>query len=143
MLGRNTMKSMGSIFQRYLDNHSQINLIALQTGIIGGILAIFYARYNPSNQIIVIITGLLLNGMMLSTTYRAHNSIQRLRYGLICALGSGLAFGIGSFVWRARRPSGRPPCPRPNRLRGCSLPMPPLRSWRAISPRGSNRRRSG
>lgn len=98
MLGHNTMKSMGSIFQRYLDNHSQINLIALQTGIIGGILAIFYASYNPSNQIIVIITGLLLNGMMLSTTYRAHNSIQRLRYGLICALGSGLAFGIGSFT---------------------------------------------
>lgn len=92
------MKSMGSIFQRYLDNHSQINLIALQTGIIGGILAIFYASYNPSNQIIVIITGLLLNGMMLSTTYRAHNSIQRLRYGLICALGSGLAFGLGSFT---------------------------------------------
>lgn len=92
------MKYMGSIFQRYLDNHSQINLIALQTGIIGGILAIFYVSYNPSNQIIVIITGLLLNGMMLSTTYRAHNSIQRLRYGLICALGSGLAFGLGSFT---------------------------------------------
>lgn len=90
------MNSMRSIFQRYLDNHSQINLIALQTSIVGGGLAIFYACYNPASEIIVMITGMLLNSMMLSATYRTHNSIQRLRYGLICAMGSGIAFGLGS-----------------------------------------------
>lgn len=87
-----------SVFQHYLDNHSQINLIALQTGLIGGGLALFYAIFNPANEIIVMITGLLLNAMMLAITYRAHNSIQRLRYGLICALCSGLAFGLGSWT---------------------------------------------
>lgn len=92
------MNSMRSIFQRYLDNHSQINLIALQTSIVGGGLAIFYACYNPASEIIVMITGMLLNSMMLSATYRTHNSIQRLRYGLICAFGSGIAFGLGSWT---------------------------------------------
>lgn len=85
--------------QYYLDDHSQINLIALQTSLIGGGLAIFYACYNShANQIIIIITGSLLNAMMLATTYHTNNSIQRLRYGLICALGSGIAFGIGSWT---------------------------------------------
>ncbi len=87
-----------SVFQHYLDNHSQINLIALQTGLIGGGLALFYALFNHNNEIIVIITGLLLNAMMLAITYRNHNSIQRLNYGLICALCSGIAFGLGSWT---------------------------------------------
>lgn len=87
-----------TLIRHFLDNHSQIQLIALQTGLVGGSLAVFYACYNPASEIIVMITGMLLNAMMLSATYRTHNSIQRLRYGLICAVGSGMAFGMGSWT---------------------------------------------
>lgn len=85
-------------FNKYFDSNDQVKLIGLQTAFIGGGISLYYLLVSPNNLgLIVIVTGLLINSVMMSATYHGHNSKERNLYGLITALISGVTSSLGSY----------------------------------------------
>ena len=90
------MKLKG-ILLNYFDDDRQINLIALQTSLFGVVLALFYISKFHKIELIIIMTGLLMNSVMLSFNASQYHPVQRIYYGLITSIVSGVAYGVGCF----------------------------------------------
>lgn len=81
----------------YFDNDQQIHIIALQTAAIGFIIALLYISKFHLVELMIIMTGLLMNSVMLSFNSSYYISSQRIKYGFITSITSGIAYGVGSF----------------------------------------------
>lgn len=72
-------------------------LISLQSAIWGSAISLYYVITGGENDgLIAMLTGVLVNSMMLSGTYHKHNSKERLSFGILVAFLSGIAFFLGS-----------------------------------------------
>lgn len=85
------------ILLNYFDDDRQINLIALQTSLFGLVLALLYISKLHKIELIIIMTGLLMNSVMLSFNSNQYHPTQRIYYGLITSIAAGIAYGIGCF----------------------------------------------
>lgn len=81
----------------YFDDDRQINLIALQSAVFGLILAFLYVLLH-FNELIIVITGLLMNSVMLAYNSSFYISSQRIKYGLFTSITSGIAYAVGCFT---------------------------------------------
>ncbi|RTL10948.1 MAG: FUSC family protein [Neisseriaceae bacterium] len=86
------------ILLNYFDDDRQINLIALQTSFFGLVLALLYVSKFHKIELIIIMTGLLMNSVMLSFNSSQYHPVQRINYGLITSIASGIVYGIGCFA---------------------------------------------
>lgn len=82
----------------YFDDDRQINLIALQTACFGLILALLYVCELPALELVIIMTGLLMNSVMLAFNSSFYHSSQRIKYGLFTSITAGIAYGVGCFA---------------------------------------------
>lgn len=85
------------ILLNYFDDDRQINLIALQTSLFGLVLALLYISKLHKIELIIIMAGLLMNSVMLSFNSSQYHPVQRINYGLITSIASGIVYGVGCF----------------------------------------------
>ena len=83
----------------YLDDHDQIMLIGLISAALFTAICLYYVVIDSQNYALVAMaTGTLVHSIMLTGTYHGHNSKQRLLFGVVVAVMSGTAFGLGSYA---------------------------------------------
>lgn len=89
---------MKKLLENFLELDLQINLIALQTAILGGVLAIVYYFTSYNSGLMAAIMGLLTNSLMLTQNYHGHNSTQRLFFGLVFSFVCSVMFALATIV---------------------------------------------